>query len=272
MGTAMSARVHRGWGRLLMLLLLTPAAASSVAAEYSFAVHPVLPEKQTEAMFQPLMEYLGSATGHRFRLVTSKNFLVHWQLIRRENYDFVLDGPHFTDYRVQKMGYEVIAKFPAVVSYTLVANADEFVLEPADLIGKRVATSPSPALGALRLARLFPNPLRQPQLVEAANSVAAAEMALAGQVAGAIIPAPLVGRFPNLSTIATTAQVPAPAVSASPAVPGDVRNAVQQALVTAHRADAGKAVLAKINVPAFDASDSSAYRNQSRLLEGIWGY
>lgn len=256
----------------LAIGLAISLVATAEADEYTFAVHPVLPPSQTVGIYQPLADYLSQETGHNIRLATTSNFLVHWQLMKRGIYHLVLDGPHFTDYRVQKMDYEILAKMPAVVSYTLVAHQDLFVLEPGDLIGKPLATTPSPGLGALRLNELYPNPLRQPHLVEADDSEKAAEKVLSGAAAGAIIPAPMVGRYPMLTTVATTEQVPAPAISASADVPPAVKAQLRAALLKAHTSPVGKRALEAINLNRFDAAETAMYQGMANLLEGMWGY
>ncbi len=261
----------RRWARPIVVALCLPVLGAQ-AADYRFAVHPVLSKQETRELYGPLLRYLEAETGSTFTLVSSSNFLVHWQLMRRENYDFVLDGPHFTDYRAQRMGYTALAKLPGVVSYTLVANENAFVLEPAELIGKKIASTPSPALGALRLAQLYPNSVRQPVIIEADDSVTAAELAESGIVAAAIIPAPLVGRFTGLTTVATTAQVPSPAISVSPNVPEVIREKVRQALMEASEKERGRQALARLNIDAFESADNKVFAGQADLLKGIWGY
>lgn len=257
------------WGLGCALALLAPTAA---LAELTLAVHPVLPTEKTQAEFQPMARYLSAATGQPVKLVTTENFLSHWQMMKRGEYDLILDGPHFTDYRIKEMGYEVLAKFPEVVSYTLVANEDLFVLEPRELIGHSIATTPSPALGALRLAELFPNPLRQPNIVEADDSQAAAERTLEGRADAAIVPTPLLNRYPALVPVVTTAQVPAPAVSASESVPAQVRQTIKQALLQAEQNEAGRKMLEAINIDRFEDTNAAEYDGYAKLLQGVWGY
>ncbi len=258
--------------RLASLLALLTAATGAAAAELTFAVHPVLPQQRTLQVYQPLTDYLAQATGQQIKLVTSSNFLTHWQMVKRGGYDLVLDGPHFTDYRAQKMGYTVLAKLPDVVSYTLVANDEQMILEPAELVGKTIATTASPAIGALRLVEIYPNPLRQPVIVETPDSEQAAEMAVQGKVAAAMIPAPLVGRYPSLTTVTTTEQLPSPGISASPAVSPELQQALRQALLNAPNDPAGRKALEALNAPLLEAADNKSFQGLERLLEGIWGY
>ncbi|SCZ61795.1 phosphate/phosphite/phosphonate ABC transporter substrate-binding protein [Thiohalomonas denitrificans] len=258
--------------RILTFLVLLTTGLPAMAAKLTFAVHPVLPAEQTRTAYQPLLRYLEKNTGHELELVVNSNFLVHWQMLRRGEYDIILDGPHFTDYRVQKMGYQVLAKFPAAVSYTLVGSPDSFILEPAELVGERIATTPSPALGALRLSQLYPNPLRQPQIVETGDSLTAARMTVEGETAGAIIPAGMVGNFPSLITVTTTTQVPSPAVSVGPDVDEIVANALRQALLDAGKHTDGLAALESLNIPTFEPAGNADYEGQAELLKDTWGY
>lgn len=267
-----TVKISRALQALAFAFVAATMAGPVHAADLRFAVHPVLPKQETIRVYEPLVKYLEQATGLSIELVTTGNFLVHWQLVRRGELQLILDGPHFTGYRADKMGYTALAKFPAVVSYTLVANADAFILDASELVAKRIATTPSPALGALRLTQLFPNPMRQPQIVEADDSLKAAELALAGETVAAIIPTQMVARFPGLITVTSTEQVPAPALSASPEVSPELKERIRQALLSAHENDAGRRALEPINVPRFEPADNAGYAGQAKLLEGVWGY
>ncbi|MCW8919401.1 MAG: phosphate/phosphite/phosphonate ABC transporter substrate-binding protein [Gammaproteobacteria bacterium] len=268
-------RVRRSYNALsrpLLMLALLAATTMATAAELTFAIHPVLPQQRTLQVYQPLADYLTLATGQQIRLITSSNFLAHWQMMKRDNYDLILDGPHFTAYRAKRMGYTVLAKLPDVVSYTLVANEEQMILEPVELIGKTIATTPSPALGALRLIEIYPNPLRQPVIVETPDSEQAAELAVEGKVVAAMIPAPLVGRYPSLTTVATTEQLPSPAISASPAVDLELQQALRRALLDAPNNPDGRKALEALNAPLLEAADNQRFQGLEQLLEGMWGY
>jgi len=263
----------RGWFRSTFAALALFAAAGagalapapSRAESYTFVVQPILPPAQTRKAFQPLADYLSQATGQEIRLVTAVNFLAYWARMKRGEYDLVLDAAHFTDWRVKNMGYVVLAKIPDTVSYSLVTDESTLVLEPSELVGKRLATIGSPSLGAVRLAQMFPNPLRQPVAIEVDNSRQAIEAVLKGRAVAAIVPSPLVGAFP-LNVVTTTEPVPHIAFSASPEVPPG------EALVTAERTPAGQAMLKAINFPRFEPADAQLYDGYARLLEGVWGY
>lgn len=268
-------RLRKGLRLIAFLLGLFIISFSpvSTADEYTFVVQPILsPEKTIEA-FTPLTAYLSKATGHTIRLVTARNFLGYWETMKKKGrYDFILDAAHLTDYRQQRMGYQILAKRPDVVSYTLVTSDTADIIEPEELIGKPVATIGSPSLGMVRVDKLFPNPLRQPTIVEVNNSTESIQKVLDGKAVGAIVPTPLVGRYPQLVTIVTTEQVPHTAISAAPTVPDAVKLAVRDALINANKTEAGKKMLEAIQFSGFEPTNNETYNGYASLLKDVWGY
>ncbi len=261
-------------GRLVRLLLtgILLAPAVSLASGIVLAVQPIMPETQTRQAYQPLADYLRQVTGEPVKLVTTPNFLVYWELMKRNKWDLVLDAAHFTDYRNDKTGYKVIAKLPDTVSYTLAANPDLMILEANELIGKRIATLPSPGLGAVRLQEIFDNPMRQPELIQAEDADDAARKVLSGKADAAMIPTRLLSLYPALVPVVTTKPVPAPAISVAPTLRPEVQAKIRQAMVEATRTDQGKAMLKAVNLPAFEAADNRLYHGQEQLLANTWGY
>lgn len=260
---------------LILIGLVGPLSCpggSASADEYNFVVQPILPPQQTRKAFQPLADYLSKATGQKIKLITALNFLTYWETMKKgEKYDLILDAAHFTDYRIKRMDYTVLAKIPDTVSYTLVTNEETLVIEPDELIGKTVATTGSPSMGAVRLMQMFPNPLRQPVALEVNNSMDAIQLVLKGKAVGAIVPSPLVGNFP-LNTVVTTEPTPHIALSAAPTVPKEVQDAIRKALLEADKTGAGKAMLQAINFPRFEPATAERYDGYAKHLQGVWGY
>lgn len=254
----------------LWFFLSTPAAWA--ADTYRLVVQPVLAPEASRAAYQPLVDYLSRSTGTRIELVTAQNFLTFWQSMRKSgSYDLILDAAHFTAYRMAKLGYVPLVKLPDVVSFSLVTAEGTLVFSPDELVSKRVATLASPSLGALRLSRMFPNPIRQPIIVEVDNSDDAVKRLLSGDVAAAMIPTPLVANFP-LNTVVTTEQVPHMCLSAAPTVPEAVRARIREALLAAGNAEAGRQMLRQSGLPGFVPAEPAQYRGYETLLEGTWGY
>ena len=261
--------------RLITTFLMFFLCASiSHAAEYSLTVQPILSEKQTVEAYQPLADYLSSQTGQTITLVTHRNFTFYWSKMRhqREGFDIVLDAAHFTDYRVKKQGYTVLAKLPDTVSFSIVTHEDEFYMDADELTSKRIATMPSPSLGAMRLEELYPNPMRVPLYVYERSTKIAVESVLSGKVDAAIIPTRLASTYEGLNTVETTDPVPHMAISTSPRVPAEVVVKIRQALLTADTNPEGQKMLTGINAVKFVPAENADYDGYTDLLEGVFGY
>jgi len=252
--------------------VLLPLAAQA-AEPLIMVVQPINSEATTRANYQPLAEYLGKRIGRKIELRTVNNYLVFWGMARRENqFDIALDAAHMTSYRVATHGDKVIAHIPSRVSYSLVTSEDSLVLDVEELIGKKVATLPSPGLGAIRLLEMFPNPSRQPVLIRAVNTEDAIAKLEEVSVAAAIIPTPLVSKFDGVNVVEVTDSVPAPAISVNKSLSAETVAALTKALVEMGDNEEGKAVLATARLPGFEAADDADYAGFHELLYGVWGY
>jgi hypothetical protein len=258
---------------VLYTVLLCVLSASASAEKYSLAVQPVLPAKQIENNYQPLAQYLSTKTGHEFTITSYRDFLTYWIKMKKgKGMDFVLDAAHFTDYRITRKDYQAIVKFPNTVSFTVVTGEESFVFDMEELISKRIATMPSPGLGAVRLNEMFPNPARLPIFVHADDAIDAVNQVLDGTVDAAIIPSPLVNNFDTLNSVISTKPVPHMALSASPQIPDDVIQAVKKALLEASETAEGKKMLADMNIEVFQDANEEMYTGYAELLDGVFGY
>lgn len=257
---------------LLMLGFLAPVAQADT---YTLIVQPILPASQTAKAYAPLIKYLNKHTGHTFQLKTSPNFLSYWQEIKninREQFSFVLDGAHLTDYKIKKLGYRPLVKVLDVVSHSLVTGPEVLVFEASELVGKPVASLASPSRGALVIDQLFNHPIRQPILVEVTNAQEAIRKTLKGEVSGAIVPSPMVGGFPQLNIVSTTDQWPHVALSAARSVPPEVSQKVTEALLNASNTPDGQAMLSELNFPGFEKATPEIYDGYADALKSVWGY
>lgn len=252
---------------------LVITSGNTIAEKYTITVQPVLPAKQIKSSYQPLVEYLSKKTGHEFTIAAHRDFNVYWiRMKKAENMDFILDAAHFTDFRIQRKGYKVLVKMPDTVSFTVVTHEDNFIFDMEELISKKIATMPSPGLGAVRLNEMFPNPSRLPFFISASDSLDAVNKVLDGSVDAAIIPSPLVGNFDALNSVISTDAVPHMALSSSSEVPEEVAQAVKKALLDATSTADGKKMLEDINISGFEDTSTEAYAGYADLLDGVFGY
>lgn len=264
--------------RLCMLMLwisLTLAAFSAPAhaAALKFAIPPFLPQAEIEKSFTPLVAKLSELTGTPIEIETFPNYLAFWQATRTGSpFDIALDAAPTTDFRVQRQHWHVIAKLTGTVTQSLVTGPDNAVLDPSELINKKIAVQPSPSVSALTLYQLFPNPVQQPILVMKESNRDAADAVLKGEVNAAIIPTPIAAGYPDLNTVTTTAPLPFLAVSVSPNVPPATAKALQNALISLSQTPAGEALLKASQLRAFTLANDLEYAGNEKLLEGTFGY
>ena len=262
-------------GALALLVAFTPAYGAD--GEWTLGIQPILNEQQTKKAFQPLADYLGKAASKKIVVRTSPNFLAYWDQVRKGGvFDLVLDAAHFTDYRAQKQGYEILAKIPDTVSYSLIVSDQNLVIDATELIARRIATLGVPSIGAARLNALFPNPTRQPLTVEVDDSEAGIELLRAGKVTAAILPTPIVSQQMaqrgGISVVLTTEPIPHIALSASPRIPAAIRGQMRQALLDAEKSPEGREMLKAIGFERFEPTTPAVYTGQSRTLKDYWGF
>lgn len=264
-----------GQTAVLVALVLGTLPAKATEHEIVLLVQPVLSEQRTQQVFKPLADYISAAAGRPCRIQTLPNFLAYWDVVRRGNFDLALDAAHFTDYRVQKMGFTPLAKIPGGVSYSLIVPDSQLVFDPQELAGKRVATLGPPSIGAARLNAMYPNPVRQPVSVEVGDSETGIDLLRQRKVDAAILPTPFVSQQMvqgGIAVVLTTEPIPHIALSASPRVPKPMQEAIRVALLRAATSDHGKKMLSAIGFERFDPATPEIYANQRKMLSGYWGY
>lgn len=261
----------------LWLGLLSPALAVPADQELVLAVQPILSEAKTRQAFLPLAQYISKVTGKKINIVTVPNFMSYWsKMVGGQKNILYLDAAHFTAYRVRKQGYEVLAKIPDSVSYSLVVRDADMVFDPSELTAKRIATLGSPSIGATRLDSMFPNPSRQPIIVEVENSQQGISMLLDNKVFAAIIPTPIVSQAMvngvAISVVTTTEPIPHIALSASPDIDKAIVEKIRRAIISAQKKPDGKAMLKKIGFVKFNPANAAIYAGQDNILKAYWGY
>jgi ABC-type phosphate/phosphonate transport system substrate-binding protein len=274
----LARRLQTGARRILLgwLCLAAPAAWADTG-ELVLAVQPDQDEAATRDTYLPLANYITQVSGRKCTLLTHTSLLAYWDTIRKgKGYDLVLDDAHFTDYRLRKLGYTVLAKLPGSVTYSLTVRRQDKVLDPAQLVGKRIATLAIPSVGAARLNALYHNPARQPITVEIDNLNQGMQMLLDGKVAAALLPTSYVNRRvsqgADVRIALLTEPIPNAGLSAAPGVDPQTRDILRHALFDADKNDAGRAVLRALEVDRFDPATATVYAGQSRILAEYWGY
>lgn len=256
------------------LLLGILGCGPAVAADYTVSVEPSYPANQARDVYQPLLDYLGKATGHRFMLRYPSNYDSLWRDIRANMpIDFTFEEAQFTDYRAQRFGFEPLARTVEPTSYALIA-APEVAERGVDaLVGYRVVSTPSPSLGYALLIEIYRNPIRQPDVLStAAGWKDGVEMIFAGEADAAMVPSYIAQLFPNLTEIQRSRELPGRAFSAAKTVPDDVKAAVRQALLKLNADETLYKVIKEIGTTRFEPANASQYVGNQQALRGFLGY
>jgi len=255
----------------LFLALLTPAAQAT--GPLVLVVQPINSKATTQAYYGPLAAYLSKRSGRPVVLKPVSNYMSFWGMARREDqFDLALDAAHTTSYRILAHHDHVIAKVKSRVSYSVVTSDDAIILDMEELMGKRIATLPSPGLGGIRLLNMYPNASRQPVLVIVQNAEQAIAKLRKGEVDAAIIPSPMVSEYEGLNVVEVTEQVPAPAFTVSDKVSPQTASALRTVLLQMNRDEEGRQILSAAHISGFETAGDEDYADYHQLLTGVWGY
>ena len=246
--------------------------SNSFATQYDFVVQPIHSPAKMKEIYQPMADYLNKETGHTFNIVTAKSFISYWAKMKKGQYDLILDDAHFTDYRVKHMDYSILAKIPKTQSFSIITNKDENLTDYKKLVGKKLITLPSPSLGSMHLAKMFPNPAQQPNITNTNSTEKAIKAVQRGKYYAALVPTSMLNNVNNINTLNTSEITPRMAVSASPKIGKELQNKIRVALIKASTTSSGKSMLSAINISAFKATNAKTYQGYEKLLASVWGY
>lgn len=256
------------------LLVAGLAVAPARAADLKLLVEPFYTPERAAEVYQPLIDYIGTATGHRITLVTPRNYHFFWRDVRQNvPVDLMIAEPPVTDYRIQRFGAEPLVRTAEPTSYTLLASD---MLENASLealYGRNIVTMPSPSLGFAFLLEFFPNPVSQPNILSSASSWRdGVEIVFAGEADATIVPTWLQAQYPNLIPIRNSRQFPGIALSASSGLDPQVKSDIKAALLKLHEDPAVYEVLNELGITRFEEATAAEYRGAEQMLREFYGY
>lgn len=266
---------HHRVALFLAAVLCLHRLGSAEDAALVMLIQPLPRDERIAASYQPLARYIETLTGRRCTIQIPPNFPAYWDVLRRNNYDIALDSPHFTDYRAHKFGFHVLAKIPDTASYSLIMRDASRVLDPTLLVGRRIAFLGLLSTGAARLSAMFPNPVRQPVLLDVRSADEAIELLLDKRVEAAFLPTAVVGERllrGGITVILTTEPAARLMLSVSPRLPTHLTHRIRDGLLQAHQTEAGRAMLENIGFARFEPAAPESFADQRRVLKGYWGY
>lgn len=259
--------------RIHLSLLLLLLAGAGQAATYTLAIEPSDSSSRLEQLYRPLADYLSQSTGETFEIQLAPNYLAYWQRIKKGGaYDFIIDSPHLTDYRIKHQNFLPLMRANGDMSFSVVTLKQSADIKAEGLVGKNVASLGPPSLPYLLFHKLYPNPMRQPKLVAVDGASEAIDKLRSGEALAAVIPTSVAASTDDVIAIAETERVPNLALSAAPTVPAHLRTSVVNALGTALSNPEIATLLQTLGVAELTPVNTEDYVGQAALLEGMWGF
>ncbi len=249
-------------------------AVPAMAANYTLAVEPNYPPAQAEQVYQPLLDYLSTATGHTFRLKTSANYHVYWRDLRAGmKVDFAFEEAHFAGYRMGRLGFTPLVRTLEPTRYSLLADAMVAEEGTSGLIGRPVVSMPSPSMGYLLMLEIYRNPIAAPEIKSVGTGWRdGVEMIFSQETDAAMVPNYIAQLYPNLVVVSESREFTGRTLSAAGTVPSDVQDAVEEAMLKLHEDPGSYEVLVELGASQFVDAPSTDYSNSERLLAGVFGY
>ena len=249
-------------------------APSARAADLRLMVEPFYTPDRAAEVYEPLVAYLNTATGHRIELVTPRNYHFFWRDVRQNApVDLMLAEPPVTDYRIQRFGAVPLVRTAESTSYTLLAGDAVDAPSLDALLGTDIVTMPSPSLAFALLLEFFPDPVRQPNILSAASSWRdGIEIVFAGEAAATIVPTWLQAQYPNLVPIRTSREFPGIALSASAGLDPQVAADIKAALLRLHEDPSVYEVLNELGITRFEEATAAEYRGADQMLREFYGF
>ena len=245
--------------------------AQEANEELTLLVHPTYTPDLSDAVHQPLVDYLSRSTGRKIRLVTPRDFHKYWiDTQAGEFYHLVLEDSHIADYRRMLGTHEPIARGADDIRY-LVLSSDPLVRQKEHLIGLRISTMSSPSLGYQMLSRWFNNPMAQPQILSNSKSLLdSVEMVFAAESDAAVVPEWLGERYPNLTPVLQSDPIPGLTLSIANDLDSTLRESILEAMLALDENSQDYQVLNELNVRHFVAAKASDYEGLSELLSSLY--
>lgn len=242
--------------------------------EYSFGIHPQRNPEKLHEVFGPFIDYLnGEIPDVRFVFEASRNYDVFDQKIAMRQFAFVLPNPYETLLAIDK-GYRVFAKMgnDDDLRGLIVARRDSGIDSVDDLKGKAVSFPAPTALAATMMTQYFlqVRGLDVRRDIEA-RYVGSMESSLLNiqrrnVVAGTAYPPawrmfskqrPELAR--ELHVLWQTESLPNNSLMARDDVPPELVDRVRSALLAMGSSEAGRKVLAGMDMPRFEVATDSTY-------------
>lgn len=261
-----------------LIVLVVAWGPAAMADHFIFTSAPKGTLAEESALYQPIADYLSKATGHQIEYRYTADWLSYQKEMLQGKYDLISDGPHFVGWRLEAMAHEPVVKLAGRHVFVVVAGARESRIEAVkDLAGRRVCAHASPNLGTLIMLSQFPNPARQPYLVEVSGWDKNFAGVKSHQCVATVLPERVLAKLDNgpekvAKVIYQHLPLPNQAITAGPRIDSVLRARIAEALLNEDGRRATQAWREKYNVEALEPATRSEFVWLADLLKDIHGF
>ncbi len=265
-----------GWVTVTAILFGLIGLQQKVHADLILSAPPRETREDGTKTYGPLAEYLSKITGEKVEYRYPANWGLYQAKITGGEYDLVFDGPHLVSWRIAHQQHVPLASLAGKLSFVIIARQDDKQIRKIeDLVGKKVCGHAPPNLATLTLFNQFPNPSRQPLLVETKGFDGAYKGLLAGTCVGTVLPVDI-HKALDITTqtkILYTSKLYAnQALTAGPRVSDATRQKITQALLGAEGKPGSRQIAAGLGGSEFVAVRKEDYAGHDELLKDSWGF
>ncbi|MGD8498488.1 MAG: PhnD/SsuA/transferrin family substrate-binding protein [Chromatiales bacterium] len=272
----------------LKKLCLTAALAAPLSGVAQAQLILSAPPRETpeagERIYGPLARQLSELLGQPVVYEHPKAWQTYSFQMRRGRYDIVFDGPHFGAWRMAHIDHVPLVKLPGSLVFVVITKADNDAVKTLDdLRARKTCGLASPNLGTMTLLSQYPNPVRQPLVVDLHQGgfKAVYQAWKAGRCEAAVLRDQFFIKKVSdedkkgIKVIFTSRPVPNQTITVGPRVDPSQRSLLVRQWSSEEGAASASALFARFNRKSkqFVPAEAGEYENLNMLLEGlIWGW
>lgn len=214
-----------------------------------FSAPPHGSRDEETAVYRPIAELLSRTLKREVVYRHADNWLTYSKDMTQGRYDLVFDGPAFNGWRQDRLNHVPLVKLPEPFVFVVVTRAENReIRDLSDLAGQRICAHAPPSLDTLTLLSRFPHAARQPAIRVTEGWDKAFQRMMNGDCIATVVPIKNLEKNDREGKLARIVYrhtaLPNQALSAGPRITAQMRDRIQQALLSAEGRQATAALRA----------------------------
>ncbi len=269
----MAAKTWVGICAAMALMVAGSAFAADDTIVFSSA--PTQLPAVTVKLYTPLMNYLAKATGKKFVIKPASTFIEYDNAMRAGDYDMLFDGPQFTGWRMDHLGFVPIARLNGDIKAVVAVADNSKIRTIGDFVGHKVCAFASPNMLTLDFMSYFSNPARQPIFIREQSFKDILACVKDGKGEAAVLRDTVWAKQDHTGLHLLNQPFhgyPERTFSLGKRVDGALRQKITAALLAPEALKAAAPILKQFHRQAIVAVNARDYSGLGRLLAPVWGF